>query len=113
VGSSRLTGSRALVFRLYTEGLIGRITKSCSIYFPINTGGRAATKLMLIDGVYRMWSTREELIKRGEEYYTAKSVMSVQRVFHRSRVTRFPVIELGALRETLERQAATEPPEAK
>jgi len=39
--------------------------------------------------------------------------MSVQRVFHRSRVTRFPVIELGALRETLERRAATEPPAAK
>jgi hypothetical protein len=34
-----------------------------------------------------MWSARELLIKLGEDYYDAKGVMSIQRVFHRSRVT--------------------------
>jgi hypothetical protein len=39
--------------------------------------------------------------------------MSIQRVFHCSRVTRFPVVDLDVLREMVERQAAAEPPESK
>jgi hypothetical protein len=54
---------------------------------------------------------REALIKLGEDYYDAKGVMSIQRVFHRSRVTRFPVVEVDALRQRLQQQAAAEAPE--
>jgi Holliday junction resolvase RusA-like endonuclease len=84
-----------------------------SIYFPINMIGPAAANRILIDGVCRMWSAKEELLKLGADYYAAKRVMSVQRVFHRSRVTRFPVVDLDVLREMVERQAAAEPSESK
>jgi hypothetical protein len=79
-----------------------------SIYFPINTTAPAAARLLLIDGVCRMWSAREALIKIGADYYAANGVMSIQRVFHRSRVTRFPAVEVDALRQMLEQQAAAE-----
>lgn len=81
-----------------------------SIYFPINMIGPAAANRIMIDSACRMWSAREEVLKLGNDYYTAKNVMSVQRVFHRSRITRFRVVELDVLREMVERQAAAEPP---
>lgn len=83
-----------------------------STYFPINITGPAAARLLLVDGVCRMWSAREALIKLGADYYDAKGVMSIQRVFHRSRVTRFPVVEVDALRQRLEQQVAAEEPES-
>jgi Holliday junction resolvase RusA-like endonuclease len=82
-----------------------------SIYFPINLIGPAAANHILIDSACRMWRTREELLKLGNDYYVAKSVMSIQRVFHRSRITRFQVIELDALRMIVNQLAAGEPPE--
>jgi Holliday junction resolvase RusA-like endonuclease len=77
-----------------------------SIYFPITTIGPPAAGLLLVNAVCRMWSARKELIELGQDYYNAKRVMSIQRVFHRSRVTRFPVAEPDALRQRLEQQAA-------
>ena len=83
-----------------------------NIYFPINITGPAAERLLLIDCVCRMWNARETLIKFGADYYDAKRVMSIQRVFHRSRLTRFPVVEVDALRQRLELQVAAEGPES-
>ena len=40
---------------------------------------------------------------------TANSVMSIQRVFHRSRVGRFTVIELDSLRAELTQEIAFQP----
>lgn len=78
--------------------------------FPINKMRPAAAMLMLIDRICGMCSYRDAMLEGGEDYYAAKRLMPIQRVFHRSRVTKFPVVELGALRTALDAEMAAEPP---
>jgi Holliday junction resolvase RusA-like endonuclease len=78
--------------------------------FPINRKRPAAAMLMLIDQICGMCSYRDEMLESGYDYYAAKREMPIQRVFHRSRATKFQVVELGALRAALEAEMAAEPP---
>lgn len=78
--------------------------------FPINRIRPAAAMLILIDQICGMCSDRTAMLERGDDYYAAKRFMPIQRVFHRSRVTKFPVVELDALRAALEAEMAAEPP---
>jgi hypothetical protein len=74
--------------------------------FPINRTAPAEGTLLILEHVNAMLMTSNKLIGLGLDYYEANGVMSVQRVFHRSRVGRFPVIELDAIRVEFEQQAA-------
>lgn len=56
---------------------------------------------MSLDTFEKMLHSRNELISKGVDYYTAREVMSVQRVFHKSRLSRFRVIEINEFRKSL------------
>jgi hypothetical protein len=77
-----------------------------SLYFPINRFTSAQGVLLIMEHVKAMLKTRNRLMELGEDYYTSNGVMSVQRAFHRSRIGRFPVMELLALQTELEQQIA-------
>jgi hypothetical protein len=82
-----------------------------SVYFPINLIGPAEANQIMIESACRLWSGREEILGQGHDYYTAKRLMSVQRVFHRSRVTIFQAVESDALREIVKRKALADAPQ--
>jgi Holliday junction resolvase RusA-like endonuclease len=46
-------------------------------------------------------SAREAIIKKGGNYYMAQSVMSIQRIFHKTRLNGFKIIGLKELRAQL------------
>ncbi|HEY1759655.1 MAG TPA: RusA family crossover junction endodeoxyribonuclease [Bryobacteraceae bacterium] len=77
--------------------------------FPLNRNAQPGAVLLLVDQIEAMLTTRNKLIERGKDYYTAKGVMSVQRLFHRSRVGRFTVIELDSLRAELNQEMTAQP----
>jgi hypothetical protein len=77
--------------------------------FPINRASNPRGVLLIVEHVDRMLATRNALVKRGRGYYEAQYVMSVQRLFHRTRLGKFTVLELDALRAELAARIASEP----
>jgi len=57
---------------------------------------------IFLDCFENMLPVREKLLDIGADYYAAQGVMSVQRVFHRSRLGGFTVVEVADLRKRLE-----------
>jgi len=49
-----------------------------------------------------MINMRDELIEKGISYYEAKSVMPIQRVFHKSKLTDFEVVSLDEIKIRIE-----------
>jgi Holliday junction resolvase RusA-like endonuclease len=72
---------------------------------PFNTAAKPAVLLLLLDRLATMLTTRSELMKSGLDYYLARGVMSIQRVFHRGHLSRFSVREIDALRSDLKRRS--------
>jgi len=77
--------------------------------FPTTRNAQPRAVLFIVEQVNVMLATRNKLIELGADYYTANGVMSVQRVFHRSRVGRFDVIEIDSLRAELKQEIADQP----
>ena len=80
--------------------------------FPINRTDSPGPVLLMVEHINNMIAKRNERIRRGWDYYQANYFMSVQRVFHRSRLGRFKVLDLEAFRSELEAEMACEPPTA-
>jgi Holliday junction resolvase RusA-like endonuclease len=72
---------------------------------PFNTSAKPAALLLILDRFATMLATRSKLMKSGLDYYLARGVMSVQRVFHRGHLGRFSVWEMAALRSELKRRS--------
>jgi Holliday junction resolvase RusA-like endonuclease len=68
-----------------------------ALCYPVAGGLSVESEQHLLQSLVFMLKSRDEFIAEGADYHTARSVMSVQRVFHRSRVSRFPVHELSAV----------------
>lgn len=60
--------------------------------------------MLLLEYLGDILERRERLFESGEGYYRAKYMMPIQRFFHRSRVRRFPVVEVVELRGRLKQQ---------
>jgi len=56
---------------------------------------------ILISAYEQQFTCRKELSKQGWDYYKSSSVMSIQRVFHKSRLKNFEVIELDDFKKTI------------
>ncbi len=69
-----------------------------ALYVPINDNIDREGMLLLLDTLGRMFSARKELLEQSEDYYLAKRVMPIQRVFHKSRLRDFKLVELSELR---------------
>jgi Holliday junction resolvase RusA-like endonuclease len=63
--------------------------------------GDAQWALNILESLENQIVRREELLEQGFDYYAARGIMSVQRVFHISRVQEFDVIELADLKTKL------------
>lgn len=57
--------------------------------------------LDILESLEEMLIRREELLAKGASYYRARGIMSVQRVFHISRVQEFNVVQLADLKSEL------------
>lgn len=65
--------------------------------------------LSMIEMLEKMLAIRDELISQDVDYYDALGVMSIQRVFHISRVKSFPVVQLSEIKAEIRRNIAEEP----
>ncbi len=60
-----------------------------NLYMPFSENLPKDPMMSMLDIFDKMFSLRNELIEKGNDYYSAKMVMSVQRVFHKGRLDRF------------------------
>jgi Holliday junction resolvase RusA-like endonuclease len=65
--------------------------------FPINLTIPPEASLLLLEHLCDRLEKREKILEFGDEYYRTKYMMPIQRFFHRSRVRRFPVVEVDEL----------------
>jgi hypothetical protein len=56
---------------------------------------------MIIENLEQKLIIRENIMAKGASYYHAQQIMSVQRIFHISRVQEFHVIELAEFKSQL------------
>ena len=73
-----------------------------ALCMPIHGGmENEALKILLDDFEMKLW-TRDRLLEMGNTYYQARSVMSIQRYFHRTRVGEFKVKRIEELRASMQ-----------
>lgn len=64
---------------------------------PMNKNASSESLRLLTKTLKAQFDARNTLQRQGLNYYEAKNVMSIQRVFHKSRVCRFEVISYQSL----------------
>lgn len=78
-----------------------------ALCLPLPGGLTLKQTEILLKAFENQFKTRRDLVDLGAEYYTARMPLSVQRVYHRSRIKGFPVEELAAVRARLGLSAST------
>jgi hypothetical protein len=78
-----------------------------SLYIPTNTNIPPEPLLLLLKTFQSQYATRLKLRTLGKDYYEANPVMSIQRVFHRSRLSQFQTVEIATLIEQTEQLLRT------
>ena len=68
---------------------------------PMHHTSSSSEQLLHLDLFERMIDRRNQLIQRGESYQRARYFMSVQRVFHKTRLKGFEVVTASELRQKL------------
>ncbi len=72
---------------------------------PLIEDGPREAQLLLLETWEKMFKTRNALLARGWDWYSAQGVMSIVRPFHKSRVVKkFPIVPVGQLKQELEEQ---------
>ena len=59
------------------------------------------TLSIFISGYEQQFTCRDKLTKHGWDYYQSRGVMSIQRVFHKSRLQNFEVMDLDQVKKKL------------
>jgi Holliday junction resolvase RusA-like endonuclease len=72
-----------------------------ALCFPVGGGLKPELEARVVEHLRGMIESRDRLMATGVDYYAAKSVMSVQRPFHRSRLQRFEVRDADAVLSAL------------
>ena len=57
---------------------------------------------ILLDTFETQINARERFLVMGENYYIARTVMSIQRLYHKTRITDFKIVTLEDLRVKME-----------
>jgi len=92
-----------LVFVHFGKGLCLPIYKNKTPDFRGSDLDWSKLLLEMLDLLEQMLRRRDEFLKNvADDYYVAKGMMPSQRIFHRSRVSEFTVLELDELRQQLE-----------
>ena len=76
------------------EGLVF-INVENNLCLPFNEKNPDEVQKIILKQWLNMFSSKKELISHGLGYYDTKGVMPIQRVFHKSRVTSFNIIEIN------------------
>ena len=77
-----------------------------SLCMPINRGLPPKFLTVLLDAFQWQFDQRRLWQGRGYDYYQSKGFMSIQRVFHTSRLQQFEVLSLAAMRREIARRSA-------
>lgn len=72
-----------------------------NLCFPVHSNLPEEVTKMILDSVERMIRFREDLEQKTGDYYTAKSAMPIQRLFHKSRLNGHDIIKLDDFRSGL------------
>lgn len=72
-----------------------------NLCLPMCSNLQDAAQRYILDLFEQMLSARDFLLKQGEDYYAANRVLPVQRLFHRTRLNGFRVIDAKDLRANL------------
>jgi Holliday junction resolvase RusA-like endonuclease len=76
-----------------------------NLFFPIHSDLPWNVKELLINHLENMMSLRKKMLNETGDYYQAKSVMSIQRIFHKSRINEvFPIMENEEFRKLIEKE---------
>ena len=76
-----------------------------NLFFPVHLDSPWKAKEIIIDRLEEMMNLREKMLIEAEDYYQAKSVMSIQRIFHKSRINdKFSIMENNEFRELIEKE---------
>ncbi len=76
------------------EGLVF-INVENNLCLPFNEKNPAEVQKIILKQWLNMFSTKNELISHGLGYYDAQGVMPIQRVFHKSRLNSFNILEIN------------------
>lgn len=68
---------------------------------PLNTDVKPAAQEVMLAAWRETFSTRDELLKRGVDYYSALRIMPLQRPFYKARLGGFTVVSLQAMEKRL------------
>ena len=86
---------------LLKDGLVFAHMAKGLCYPIVLKGIEPQCALDILKSLEHMLIRREELLAKGASYYHARGVMSIQRVFHISRVQEFNVVQLSDLKAEL------------
>jgi Holliday junction resolvase RusA-like endonuclease len=86
---------------LLKDGIVFAHMGNGLCYPIILNGPYAQSELNILESLESQIIAREELLDKGFDYYCARRSMSVQRVFHISRVQKFAVIQIADLKVKL------------
>ncbi len=73
-----------------------------NLCFPVHSNWTKEAKEIILDAVERMLQFRKDLERQTGDYYIAKSVMPIQRLFHKSRLNGHNIIKKDDFRSSLE-----------
>ncbi len=74
-----------------------------ALCMPLNKSAKPEALKILLDAFEKQLDSRNKILAQDGDYYQAKNVMSIQRLFHRSRVKDFEVFKLTDLRASIEK----------
>lgn len=85
---------------LFKEGLAFVIINN-NLCLPFCKNHSPESLLIFVSGYEHMFTCRNEMTKLGLDYYQSRDAMSIQRVFHKSRLRNFDVMNLADLKTKL------------
>lgn len=93
----------------YPKNSLAFVQLHKALCMPVNLNLPAQALRVMIDVFQYQLATREKLLAMGHDYEEARLVMSIQRVFHRTRVGGFQVFDIEGLLRWLEKQQSIQP----
>ena len=73
-----------------------------NLYMPLNRSAPPKTQLLIIDHWDKMVALRDQIEELTGDYFMARTVMPIQRPFHKSRLREFTLLESQEIRSALE-----------
>jgi Holliday junction resolvase RusA-like endonuclease len=73
-----------------------------NLCFPVHSNWTKKVSMIMLDAVEEMLILRQKIEQKTEDYYAAKGVMPIQRLFHRSRLEGQHIVKKDDYRSSLD-----------